>query len=358
MSGITTLGQFIIEKQADFSYAKGELSRLLRDIGIASKIVNREINKAGLADILGDAGSINVQGEQQKKLDMYANEQFISALTSGGECCIVVTEEEDEFVVIDSPVSINAKYIVCIDPLDGSSNIDVNVAVGTIFSIYRRKSVEGKATLTDILQKGTEQVAAGYVIYGSSTMLVYTTGNGVNGFTLDPSIGEFCLSHPNMKIPADGIIYSINEGNYVHFPQGVKKYIKYAQVEDLDSNRPYTSRYIGSMVGDIHRNLIKGGIYIYPTTAASPTGKLRLLYECNPMAFIVEQAGGVASDGLNRILDLQPVALHQRSSIFIGSPKMVKKAESLMAEFSPVEPLCDLKTEEKLVQLGVVGGID
>lgn len=337
MVGIKTLGQFIIEKQADFSYAKGELSRLLRDIGIAAKIVNREVNKAGLVDILGDAGTTNIQGEGQKKLDVYANEQFISALTSGGECCIVATEEEDDFVPIDSPVSKNAKYIVCIDPLDGSSNIDCNVAVGTIFSIYRRKSVDGAATLADVLQKGTEQVAAGYVIYGSSTMLVYTTGKGVNGFTLDPSIGEFCLSHPNMKIPDDGTIYSINEGNYVHFPEGVKKYIKHAQVEDLATNRPYTSRYIGSMVADIHRNLIKGGIYMYPTTAASPNGKLRLLYECNPMALIIEQAGGVASDGLNRILTIEPKALHQRTSIFIGSAKMVAMVEALMAEFSPVE---------------------
>ncbi len=339
MSGIKTLGQFIIEKQADFSYAKGELSRLLRDIGIAAKIVNREVNKAGLVDILGDAGTINIQGEGQKKLDVFANEQFISALTSGGECCIVATEEEDDFVPIDSPVSKNAKYIVCIDPLDGSSNIDVNVAVGTIFSIYRRKSTEGLAVLSDVLQKGTEQVAAGYVIYGSSTMLVYTTGKGVNGFTLDPSIGEFCLSHPDMKIPEDGTIYSINEGNYVHFPEGVKKYLKYAQVEDKATNRPYTSRYIGSMVADIHRNLIKGGIFIYPTTAASPAGKLRLLYECNPMAFIIEQAGGIASDGLNRILDIEPKTLHQRTSLFIGSPKMVRMAEQLMLEHSPVKPL-------------------
>ncbi|MES2445965.1 MAG: class 1 fructose-bisphosphatase [Bacteroidota bacterium] len=358
MAGIKTLGQFIIEKQLDFPYAKGELSRLLRDIGIASKIVNREVNKAGLVDILGDAGSVNIQGEEQKKLDMYANEQFISALTSGGECCIVATEEEDEFVPIDSPVSKNAKYIVCIDPLDGSSNIDVNVAVGTIFSIYRRKSVDGDATLADVLQKGTDQVAAGYVIYGSSTMLVYTTGKGVNGFTLDPSIGEFCLSHPNMKIPDDGIIYSINEGNYVHFPDGVKKYLKYAQVEDLATRRPYTSRYIGSMVADIHRNLIKGGIYIYPTTAASPNGKLRLLYECNPMAFIIEQAGGVASDGFNRILDIVPTELHQRTSVFIGSPKMVKMAEDMMAEFSAESNQFKVDANEKLAELGVVGSID
>lgn len=339
MSSIKTLGQFIIEKQADFPYAKGELSRLLRDIGIAAKIVNREVNKAGLVDILGDAGSTNIQGEGQKKLDVYANEQFISALTSGGECCIVASEEEEDFVRINSPVSANARYIVCIDPLDGSSNVDVNVSVGTIFSIYRRKSTEGPATLADVLQKGTEQVAAGYIIYGSSTMLVYTTGKGVNGFTLDPSIGEFCLSHPNMRIPEDGVIYSINEGNYVHFPEGVKQYIKYAQVEDKATDRPYTSRYIGAMAADIHRNLIKGGIYMYPTTAASPKGKLRLLYECNPMAFVIEQAGGTASDGFNRILEIEPTELHQRVAIFIGSPKMVKKAEEFMAEFSPVEKL-------------------
>ncbi|HWZ15158.1 MAG TPA: class 1 fructose-bisphosphatase [Mucilaginibacter sp.] len=330
-----TLGQFIIEKQADFPYAKGELSRLLRDIGIAAKIVNREVNKAGLADILGEAGTTNVQGEGQKKLDVYANEQFISALKHGGECCIVVSEENDECVHIESEVSREAKYIVAMDPLDGSSNIDVNVAVGTIFSIYHRKSIEGKATMEDVLQRGTEQVAAGYVIYGSSTMLVYTTGKGVNGFTLDPSIGEFCLSHPDMQIPKDGIIYSINEGYYTHFPDGVKKYIKYCQVEDKKTKRPYTSRYIGSMVADIHRNLIKGGIFIYPVTASAPNGKLRLVYECNPMAFIIEQAGGKASNGYNRILDLEVKELHQRSAIFIGSENMVSKAEEMMACFSP-----------------------
>ncbi|MDB5153756.1 MAG: class 1 fructose-bisphosphatase [Mucilaginibacter sp.] len=330
-----TLGQFIIEKQADFPYAKGELSRLLRDIGIAAKIVNREVNKAGLADILGENGTTNIQGEGQKKLDVYANEQFISALKHGGECCIVASEENDEFIEINSEISKDAKYIVAIDPLDGSSNIDVNVGIGTIFSIYRRKSTKGRATLEDVLQRGTEQVAAGYVIYGSSTMLVYTTGKGVNGFTLDPSIGEFCLSHPDMKIPKDGVIYSINEGYYVHFPDGVKKYIKYCQVEDAKTKRPYTSRYIGSMVADIHRNLIKGGIFIYPITASAPKGKLRLVYECNPMAFIVEQAGGRASNGYERILDLEVTELHQRSAIFIGSENMVHKAEELMSFFSP-----------------------
>ena len=330
-----TLGQFIIEKQADFPYAKGELSRLLRDIGIAAKIVNREVNKAGLADILGDNGTTNIQGEGQKKLDVYANEQFISALKHGGECCIVASEENDDYIHLDTGVSKDAKYIVAIDPLDGSSNIDVNVGIGTIFSIYRRKSTKGRASLADVLQRGNEQVAAGYVIYGSSTMLVYTTGKGVNGFTLDPSIGEFCLSHPDMKIPKDGVIYSINEGYYVHFPDGVKKYIKYSQVEDDKTKRPYTSRYIGSMVADIHRNLIKGGIFIYPITANAPNGILRLVYECNPMAFIIEQAGGKASNGYERILDLEVNELHQRSAIFIGSENMVHKAEEMMAYFSP-----------------------
>jgi fructose-1,6-bisphosphatase I len=330
-----TLGQFIIEKQADFPYAKGELSRLLRDIGIAAKLVNREVNKAGLVDIIGEAGTSNIQGENQKKLDVYANEQFISALTYGGECCIVVSEENDEYIHIEGEVSKNAKYIVAIDPLDGSSNIDVNVNVGTIFSIYRRKSISGKPTMEDILQKGVEQVAAGYVTYGSSTMLVYTTGKGVNGFTLDPSIGEFCLSHPDMRIPKEGHIYSINEGHYTHFPDGVKKYIKYCQVEDGGTGRPYTSRYIGSMVADLHRNLILGGIFIYPVTASAPNGKLRLVYECNPMAFIIEQAGGKASNGYQRILELDVNTLHQRSAIFIGSENMVNKAEEMMSFFSP-----------------------
>jgi fructose-1,6-bisphosphatase I len=356
MQGILTLGQFIIENQSEFPFAKGELSRLLRDIGIASKIVNREVNKAGLMDILGEAGTMNIQGESQKKLDVFANEQFISALQSGGECCIVASEENDEFVYIDGEVSKDAKYIVAIDPLDGSSNIDVNVAVGTIFSIYRRKSLTGRATLADVLQKGTEQVAAGYVIYGSSTMLVYTTGKGVNGFTLDPSIGEFCLSHPKMRIPKDGTIYSINEGNYVHFPEGVKKYLKYCQVEDSTTSRPFTSRYIGSMVADIHRNMIKGGIFIYPTTSSAPNGKLRLVYECNPMAFIIEQAGGRATDGYNRILEKDVHSLHQRSAIFIGSENMVKKAESLMSQ--NIIDNSDEKLNQLLYKTGVIGGID
>jgi len=328
---VTTLGQFIIERQADYPYSKGELSRLLRDIGIAAKIVNREVNKAGLVDILGEAGETNVQGESVKKLDTFANDQFIGALSSGGECCAIASEENEEFIPIDNLVSQNAKYVVCMDPLDGSSNIDVNVSIGTIFSIYRRKSKPlGPGTIEDFLQKGTEQVAAGYVIYGSSTMLVYTTGKGVNGFTLDPSIGEFCLSHPDMKAPRMGEIYSINQGNFVHFPHGVKEYIKYCQDLDSATNRPYTLRYIGSLVADFHRNLIKGGVYIYPSTYKSPNGKLRLLYECNPLAFIAEQAGSKATDGFRRILEIDPTDIHQRVPLFIGSTDMVEKAEDYM----------------------------
>lgn len=329
--GVKTLGQFIIERQSDFPYAKGELSRLLRDIGIATKIVNREVNKAGLVDILGSAGSSNIQGEEQKKLDVFANEQFIAALTHGGECCAIASEENDEIIEIVSPVSANAHYVVCIDPLDGSSNIDVNVSIGTIFSIYRRRSEVGNpGQESDFLQKGVDQVAAGYVIYGSSTMLVYTTGRGVNGFTLDPSIGEFCLSHPDMKIPENGEIYSVNQGNFVHFPDGVKNYIKYCQEEDKATNRPYSLRYIGSLVADFHRNMLKGGIFIYPPTMKAPKGKLRLLYECNPLAFIAEQAGGVANTGSERILDILPSSIHQRTTLFIGSKKMVEKALSFV----------------------------
>lgn len=331
---VKTLGQFIIEKQSDFPYAKGELSRLLRDIGIAAKIVNREVSKAGLVEILGETGEVNIQGEKVKKLDVFANEQFIAAFKAGGEVCAIASEETDEIIPIDSEISKSAKYVVAMDPLDGSSNIDVNVSVGTIFSIYRRTSLTGPGTLEDFMQRGTEQIAAGYIIYGSSCMLVYTTGKGVNGFTLDPSIGEFCLSHPNMKTAQAGNTYSINEGNYLHFPDGVKKFIKYCQEEDKASSRPYSSRYIGSGVADIHRNLITGGIYIYPTTTKSPQGKLRLLYECNPLAFIIEQAGGKASTGSKRIMEVPITELHQRTPLFIGSADMVDVALEFMKKYS------------------------
>ncbi len=333
---VQTLGQFIIEKQNDFPYAKGELSRLLRDIGIAAKIVNREVNKAGLVEILGETGEVNVQGEQVKKLDIFANDQFIAALKVGGEVCAIASEENEDIIPIDNEVSKNAKYVIAMDPLDGSSNIDVNVSVGTIFSIYRRVSLSGPGTMEDFMQRGTEQVAAGYIIYGSSCMLVYTTGKGVNGFTLDPSIGEFCLSNPNIKTPETGLIYSLNEGNHLHFPDGVKKYVKYCQEEDVATNRPYSSRYIGSGVADIHRNLLKGGIYIYPTTTKSPKGKLRLLYECNPLAFIIEQAGGKATDGKGRIMEKNMKELHQRTPLFIGSTQMVEKAMEFMLKFEAV----------------------
>lgn len=337
MNKLTTLGEFVIERQSDFPFAKGELSRLLSAIRLAAKVVNREVNKAGLMDdILGAAGEENVQGEQQQKLDVYANDKMIAALKAQQEVCGIGSEENEDFIAFDKGEAVWGKYVVLMDPLDGSSNIDVNVSIGTIFSIYRRKSKPGTvATLDDFLQPGVDLVASGYVIYGSSTMLVFSTGNGVNGFTLDTSIGVFCLSHPNMKIPQDGSMYSINEGNYKQFPEGVKRYIKHCQEEDEESNRPYTSRYIGSLVADFHRNLIKGGIYIYPQTGANPNGKLRLMYENIPLAFLVEQAGGKASDGAQRIMEIKPEDLHQRTPLFIGSKKMVENAEAFMREYSP-----------------------
>lgn len=332
MEIIKTLGEFIIDQQKEYPGASGELSSLFSSIRLAAKILHREVNKAGLADITGAAGAANVQGEQQQKLDVYANERFKSALAQRGVVCGIASEEEEQFVSFEETKNLDGKYVVLIDPLDGSSNIDVNVSVGTIFSIYRRVSPVGShVTEADFLQPGHQQIAAGYVIYGSSTMLVYSTGNGVNGFTYDPTIGVFCLSHPDLKVPADGTIYSINEGNYVHFPDGVKKYIKYCQEEDKPTKRPYTSRYIGSLVSDFHRNLIKGGIYMYPSTSSHPNGKLRLLYECNPMAFLIEQAGGKATAGAGRrILDIEPTQLHQRCPLFVGSPNMVDKLEEFI----------------------------
>ena len=330
---LQSLGEFIIDKQDDFKFSSGELSRLLSSIKIASKIVNREVNKAGIADILGKAGNENVQGEEQMKLDVFANDIFIDALSHREIVCGIASEENEDFIEIkgnENNAHMN-NYVVLIDPLDGSSNVDVNVSVGTIFSIYRRVTPAGTPVkMEDFLQKGVNQVAAGYVIYGSSTMLVYTTGNGVNGFTLDPSVGTYFLSHPNMTYLKTGKIYSVNEGNYAKFPQGVKEYIKYCQEEE--GNRPYTSRYIGSLVADFHRNMIKGGIYIYPSYAHAPNGKLRLLYECNPMAFLAEQAGAKATNGFQRILEIEPTSLHQRVPFFCGSVEMVEKAEEFMAK--------------------------
>jgi len=288
-----TLGEFIIENQKAFQYSSGELSRIINSIRLAAKVVNHKVNQAGLVDIIGAAGEQNIQGEDQQKLDVYANEVFIQTLINREIVCGIASEENDDFITVQGSDNChNNKYVILMDPLDGSSNIDVNVS-------------------------------------GTSTMLVYTTGHGVNGFTLNPAIGTFYLSHPNMKFPENGNIYSVNEGNYVHFPQGVKNYIKYCQREEGD--RPYTSRYIGSLVADFHRNMIKGGVYIYPTSSKAPKGKLRLLYECNPMAFLAEQAGGKATDGFGRIMEIQPTELHQRVPFFCGSYKMVEKAEEFMA---------------------------
>jgi len=327
-----TLGEFIIENQSSFQYSSGELSSLINSIRLAAKVVNHEVNKAGLVDIIGKAGDTNIQGEDQQKLDVYANDKFIQTLTNRNIVCGIASEEEDDFITINSQDENHQnKYVVLIDPLDGSSNIDVNVSVGTIFSIYRRVTPIGTPVqLEDFLQKGSEQVAAGYVVYGTSTMLVYTTGDGVNGFTLNPAIGTFYLSHPDMEFPVNGNIYSVNEGNYFDFPLGIKNYIKYCQKEEDD--RPYTSRYIGSLVSDFHRNMIKGGIYMYPQGSKNPNGKLRLLYECNPMAFLAEQANGTASDGFTRIMDIEPTELHQRVPFICGSKNMVKKAEEFMKQ--------------------------
>jgi fructose-1,6-bisphosphatase I len=330
---VLTLDEFTIQSLRQFPHATGELSSLLRDIGLAAKRVNVEVNKAGLVDILGDYGTTNVQGEEVKKLDIYANNQFMGVLQRGVSCAGIASEELDEFVAFDDAVSCNSKYICMFDPLDGSGNIDVNVSIGTIFCIYRRVSERGTpVTREDFLQKGKNQVAAGYIVYGSSTMLVYATRRGVNGFTLDPSIGEFCLSHPDIKCPDRGKIYSVNHGNFFQYDEGVKKYINICQNKSKGNGGPYTQRYIGSMVSDVHRNLIKGGIFMYPGTLDKPKGKLRLLYECNPFAFIVEVAGGRATNGSSSILDIQPTELHQRTPFFIGSNQMMKDLEACMTE--------------------------
>jgi fructose-1,6-bisphosphatase I len=315
----SALDRFIKSNQDHFAFASGELSQLLRDIALASKVVNREVNKAGLIDIMGGMGSTNTGGDEQQKLDVLANIRFTRALQKGGEACALISEESETFMDLNN----DGKYVIAIDPLDGSSNIDVNVSIGTIFSIYRRKSKPGMPIQQeDILQKGSEQVAAGYILYGSSTMLVYTTGHGVNGFTYEPTLGEYFLSHPDMQMPADGKIFSVNEGSFNSFSDGVKQYVQYCK----ESN--YTGRYIGSLVADFHRNLLKGGIYIYPATAKDKHGKLRLMYECNALAFVAEQAGGKASDGIQRIMDIEPKTLHQRTPFFVGSKNMVDKAKS------------------------------
>ena len=328
---VITLEEFIIQGQNKFPGATGELSQLLRDIGLASKIISREVNKAGITNILGEDGSTNIHGESVRKLDLFADSQLISALNRSEITCMVVSEENEGIVELDSD---GGKYIVYMDPLDGSSNIDVNVSIGSIFSIYMRQSPNGgELTEADGLQPGTEQVAAGYVLYGSSTMMAYTTGAGVSLFTLDPSIGEFVLSNSKVHMPDHGPIYSVNEGSYHSWNEGLKQYIKYCQVEDPETSRPYKARYIGSMVADVHRTLVKGGIFIYPDSSQYPDGKLRLMYECNPLSFVMEQAGGMAIDGSGRILEIQPKAIHQRTPIFIGSRQNVMKVKEFIDKY-------------------------
>ncbi|MCF6269041.1 MAG: class 1 fructose-bisphosphatase [Melioribacteraceae bacterium] len=327
-----TIQRHIMEEEKKHPKATGELSALLSDLALAAKVISLEVNKAGLVDILGYTGEENVQGEDVKKLDIFSHDMMIHAMNHGGHLAVMASEEEAEIIRIPDRHNLG-KYVLLFDPLDGSSNIDANVSVGTIFSIYKRISADGTpGTVEDCLQPGDKQVAAGYVLYGSSTIMVYTAGDGVHGFTLDPAFGEFLLSHNNIRIPEKAKIYSLNEGNYKYWRSGLKEYIKYLQDADDRGREPYTSRYIGSMVADIHRNMLYGGIFIYPADRRSPNGKLRLLYECNPMAFLVEQGGGRAIDGRgNRILALKPESLHQRVPIYIGSKEAVDMAEKFIS---------------------------
>ena len=325
-----TLEQFIIERQSWVESSTGAFSRLLRDISVAAKLVNWHMRRAGILDVFGSTGEINVQGEVQAVMDALAHKEFVRALRRGGECCLIGSEEHSEAIPMRAGEDSEGKYIVLLDPLDGSSNIEVNVSVGTIFSIYHVPEDHAEATLASALQPGVNQVGAGYVLYGSSTMLVYTTGQGVNGFTLDPSIGEFLLTHPDIRTPTEGDMYSINEGNYESFEDGLKTHIKWMQQERPAASRPLSTRYIGSFVADFHRNLMKGGLYMYPATRKNPEGKLRLMYEANPLAFIVEQAGGLASTGQGRVLEVVPDRLHQRIPLFIGSRTMVETAEAFL----------------------------
>ena len=325
-----TLEQFIIERQEELDHSTGAFSRLIRDLSVAAKIVNWHMRRAGIMDVFGDTGVINVQGEVQQVMDALAHKEFVRALRRGGECCLIGSEEHSEAIPIKTNDDGDGKYIVLLDPLDGSSNIEVNVSVGTIFSIYRLPDGWGEPTVEAALQAGYRQVGAGYVVYGSSTILVYTTGHGVNGFTLDPSVGEFLLTHPDIRIPEDGKMYSINEGNYNSFEDGLRKYIKWMQLDRKEEGLPLSTRYIGSFVADFHRNLLKGGLYMYPATRKSPNGKLRLMYEANPLAFIVEQAGGAATNGIQPILQLEPEKLHQRTPLYIGSKRMVETAHQFL----------------------------
>ena len=327
MTKLVTLSRHILEEQHSFPAAKGDFTNLMMDLTLAFKIISREVNKAGLVEILGATDEENIQGETVMKLDAFAQDRIFKAMDHGGNLCCMASEEVEHIIPIPDRFE-KGRYILVFDPLDGSSNIDKNVSIGTIFGVFRRVTEGGDGTLEDVLQKGAQQVAAGYVVYGSSTILVYSTGAGVHGFTLDPSVGEFLLSHPNIRIPEKGKTYSINEGNYNTWDENTKKYIQWVKESDKETQRPYGLRYIGSLVADFHRNLLAGGIFLYPSNCkdpANPKPKLRLVYEANPLAFLVEQAGGKASTGTERILDLQPTALHQRVPLIIGSAYDVDK---------------------------------
>ncbi len=329
-----TLSQFVLQQEREHPEASGEFTAVLLDIALAAKMINKAVVRAGLVDVLGETGSVNVQGERVQKLDVYAHKTIMRVLGSTGQLAVVASEEDQDIVQVPDGAPIG-KYVVNFDPLDGSSNIDANVNIGTIFSILPRLTRTGRGTLDDVLQAGRRQLCAGYVLYGSSTMLVYTTGDGVHGFTFEPSIGEFLLSYPRIRTPSRGRIYSVNEGHYAHWADGVKRYVDYLKVNDEQTGRPYSSRYVGSLVADFHRNLLYGGIYLYPGDDRNPNGKLRLLYEAAPLAFVAEQAGGAASDGARRIMDLPPNALHQRTPLFLGSPEDVRECEAFIQDRHP-----------------------
>jgi fructose-1,6-bisphosphatase I len=333
-TSVITIERFIMEQERLYPEATGELSNLLYDLCLAAKIISRQVRRAGLTDILGEFGAINVQGELQQKLDVFANETVRHSVEHTGRVCVVASEEDEEPIPVHVPEDRRAgKYVLLYDPLDGSTNIDVNVSIGTIFSIHRRTATKkGPGTLEDCLQKGRAQVAAGYILYGSSTMLVYTTGKGVHGFTLDPTIGEFLLSHPDIRSPEVGTYYSVNESHWNKWEPGIQRVVGAFKNGDGGRVKAKNARYIGSLVADIHRNLMSGGVFLYPADTISPAGKLRLLYEAAPLAFVVEQAGGAAIDGRQSILDIKPTALHQRTPLIIGSKQDVAYAQSVLSE--------------------------
>jgi len=331
LESVMTLEQFIIDRREQFPHATGAFSRLLRDVSVAAKIINHNIRRAGILDVMGETGSVNVQDERQKKLDEIADRELERALRRGGECCLIGSEEQPETIPLTPGREVKERYAVFFDPLDGSSNTDVNASVGTIFSVYMLpEDVEADDELDVALRPGAEQVAAGYVAYGSSTMFVFTTGNGVNGFTLDPGIGEFLLTHPDLQIPNERAMYSVNEADIEDFSPELQAFLRWLKQKDPATGARIRARYIGSFVSDFHRNLLTGGLYMYPATVDHPEGKLRLMYEANPMAFLVEQAGGAASDGTQRILDIRPDDLHQRTPLFIGTARLVEAAEAFL----------------------------